>query len=145
MTSAAAGRLTEEPTSTMRSSSTRTSPGEIIFPDSMSSRRAACNTAACFDPAVRDWDKPGEQRTQERNANDNSAGRPDFVFIVPEMIPLPLLSQAQSRGRKCRLTGGVTRGDEPVTVGTLGDGTVRASGRHSASGRRAGGDAKDNS
>jgi hypothetical protein len=27
---------------------------------------------------------------------------------------------------KWRLTGGVTRGDEPVTVETFGDGTVRA-------------------
>src|SRR5580704_4777947 len=146
MTSAAAGRLTEEPTSTMRSSSTRTSPGETIFPDSISRRRAACNTAACFDPAGRDCAKPGEKRTQESNAKDNGARRADFVFIVPKMIALPLLSPAQSRGMKWRRTGGVTRGDQLATVESLGDGTVRARlGVYSASGRRAGGDAEDSS
>src|ERR1700722_3548458 len=120
MTSAAAGCLTEGPTSAMRSSSTRTSPGEIIFPDSISRRRAACNTAACFDPAGRDWAKPGEKRARERNPKDNSARKADFVFIMLEMIPLPLLSPAQSRGMKWKLAGGVTRADQRVTVEDLG-------------------------
>ena len=47
ITSAPAGRFTEEPTSTIRSPCTSTSPGFTRRPLFTSSSRAACNTIAC--------------------------------------------------------------------------------------------------
>src|SRR5580704_16468485 len=94
MTSAAAGCLTEEPTSTMRSFSTRTSPGEIIFPDAMSRRRAAWSTVGYFEDGV-DWPKTDERKTQVRKTIEGAMERVDLHFIMPGMIPLRRLSWAR--------------------------------------------------
>jgi len=54
----------------MRSPCTRTSPGAINFPFSISRRRAAWRTIACFEVGDVDWAKRKETGAQARNRTD---------------------------------------------------------------------------
>jgi len=92
MTSAAGGCLTEELISTMRSPWTRTSPGVINFPFSISRRRAAWRTIACFEAGGVDCAKTRETEAQVSNRTNSIRKARDSDFIVPVIISLPRFS-----------------------------------------------------
>src|SRR5690242_10064269 len=70
--SAPAGWETDEPTSAMRSPWTRISPGEMIFPDSMSRRRAAWRMIALAGPC--DWAREAEGSKNDRRQEAKRQG-----------------------------------------------------------------------